>query len=382
MGKHHPITGERLPRYVKLRKIKGTQQVRYRFNPPQKYIDFGVVKRTEWRDIRDCRAEAPALNEAIDKFNREGGCGPASFKSAPMNRLVDEYKHTTEWLTLSKSAMSNYNQGLKVLEEYTNYDKTPYRKIKVRHVKMWYDKVYKERGAWAANNMKAIASIVFNYAIDMDYTIFNPWSRVKSIKTPARKTRWTVTQIKLFLETAYSQYKWRSVGLVVHLAYELAQRPVDMCNLTWDNIDFESKSVKLLQRKTKTYIELPLSDSMIDVLQQQKADYEKYTNYVTPNTQPFRGSYRPITTTNMNKLFNDIKREAGLPEDLRVQDLRRTALTEMNEAAVPVTGMMSMSGHTNIASLKPYVVHSLESARKAQEMRFDLVKERDVDGHN
>ena len=43
---------------------------------------------------------------------------------------------------------------------------------------------------------------------------------------------WTPDQVKLFLDTAYSDFKWRSIGLIFHMAYEWAQRVGDMRNLS------------------------------------------------------------------------------------------------------------------------------------------------------
>ena len=53
---------------------------------------------------------------------------------------------------------------------------------------------------------------------------------------------------------------------------------------------------------------------------------------------------------------------AGLPKDLRLSDLRRTGTTEMVEAGVGMAQIMSVTGHANPSSVKPYMKNTLASA--------------------
>ena len=56
---------------------------------------------------------------------------------------------------------------------------------------------------------------------------------------------------------------------------------------------------------------------------------------------------------------------AGLPQELRLSDLRRTGTTEMVEAGVGMAQIMSVTGHANPASVKPYMKNTLKSANLA-----------------
>ena len=50
-------------------------------------------------------------------------------------------------------------------------------------------------------------------------------------------------------------------------------------------------------------------------------------------------------------------------------DLRRTAVKEMMEGGADTIGMMQVTGHKNISSLKPYMVNTLSGAKKALSKR-------------
>ena len=58
-------------------------------------------------------------------------------------------------------------------------------------------------------------------------------------------------------------------------------------------------------------------------------------------------------------------REAGLSDELRLMDLRRTGTTQMVEAGVGMAQIMSVTGHSNPQSVKPYMKNTYESANYA-----------------
>ena len=49
--------------------------------------------------------------------------------------------------------------------------------------------------------------------------------------------------------------------------------------------------------------------------------------------------------------------------------LRATAITEMNDAGVGISQIMSVSGHSNPQSVKPYIKHTFTSANFALTQR-------------
>jgi integrase len=60
---------------------------------------------------------------------------------------------------------------------------------------------------------------------------------------------------------------------------------------------------------------------------------------------------------------------ANLPSELRLMDLRRTGTTEMVEAGVPMGQIMSVTGHANPQSVKPYMKNTYDSANNALTLR-------------
>ena len=80
-------------------------------------------------------------------------------------------------------------------------------------------------------------------------------------------------------------------------------------------------------------------------------------------------AYRPLSVDQMNTLVGEVKQACGLPSDLRVGDLRKTAIVEMIKGGAEAMQVMSVTGHKNISSLNPYLKHNLETAIEALDRR-------------
>lgn len=225
-----------------------------------------------------------------------------------------------------------------------------------------------DRGVSRANKISAILSIVFNRAISMDILNRNPIKGIKRVPNKQRKVMWTQDQVFTFLDTAYRHNKWRSIGLIVQMAYEWGQRIGDMRLLTWDKIDLDNRRMDIEQSKRSADVHLPISDPLFHVLHQQKEAYG-FQPYVAPQMQPSDGAYKPYKKDNLFSYVNEIKKAADLPDELTAMDMRRTAITEMVEAGVDITQIKQVSGHKSINSLTPYIKHTFSGASNALAQR-------------
>lgn len=211
---------------------------------------------------------------------------------------------------------------------------------------------------------KQVLSVAWRYAMSRDVMIHNPVASIQTITPKPRRVLWTRDQVKTFLGTAYSKWEWRSIGLIVHMAYDWGQRVGDMRVLTWDGLDLDQCRVDLTQSKRNADVHLPISNNLCSMLRKQKEDFG-FQKYVAPKINIDRGLIRAYTETEIAPVINDIQVEANLPVELNAQDLRRTAVTEMMEAGVDAIGLMQVTGHQNITSLKPYMVNTFSGASKA-----------------
>ena len=278
-----------------------------------------------------------------------------------VQQLIDKYYTSNDFKMLRDRTKKDYQYFLGVMCD--SFGDVNFDKLTSKQAKHAYEE-WVERGISFANHVCTVSSIVYRYAIDMEYATVNPFASVRR-KTPAqRKVVWTEDDVRQFLDTAYSEFQWRSLGLIVHMAYEWCQRLGDMRLLTWDNFDLDERKLYLEQSKRRAEVTLPIEDDLLEMLVQQEQDFG-FQPYVVPRTTPVQGQYHPYSMERLSKAGRAVMRQAGLSEELRLMDLRRTGTTQMVEAGVSMGQIMSVTGHSNPQSVKPYMKNTFASANNA-----------------
>lgn len=287
--------------------------------------------------------------------------------NAKLTQIVEFYLHSKAFRRIKGSTQKKYEQQLMAVINTTveGKDLGDYRisKLKVRHLTQAYES-WLDQGASTANYRKAVLSAAWKNAMRYDVMTHNPVSLIKTEATQPRRTVWKREQIQAFLTTAYSEYKWRSIGLIAHMAYDWGQRVGDMRVLTWDKLDLDGCQLDLTQSKRNAEVHLPISQGLCNMLRQQKEHFG-FQDYVAPKPHPTDTVYKPYTKLEISYVFNEVLDEAKLPRELNAMDLRRTAVTEMMEGGVDLAGIMQVTGHKNIQSVKPYMVNTYSGASKA-----------------
>ena len=207
----------------------------------------------------------------------------------------------------------------------------------------------------------------------MEHAEQNPFAKIKRKRNQQRKVVWTHGEVNKFLDVAYSDFEYRNIGLIVHMAYEWCQRLGDMRNLTWDCLDLKNQQLSLEQSKRRAQVFLPISDNLNAMLLEQKADFG-FQQWVAPHPKPRSGKFEPYAMERLSKVGRKAMRLAKLSEELRLMDIRRTGVTEMVDKGVPLPQIMAVTGHTHVSSVKPYMKHTYESANNALTQRDTYVQ--------
>ena len=286
-------------------------------------------------------------------------------KGYSVRDVIVEYWGSDAFRKLGSASQKDYYDCLRVIND--DVGSMSMKRLSVSLMQQCYI-VWLKRGIYRANKIAAIMSILINWAKKNGISIENPMPLLEKTPNPQRTVMWEPEQVNKFLTTAYSEWKWRSIGLIVQMAYEWGQRVGDMRMLTWAAINFDKKRCDLVQSKRGAEVHLPISDTLMHVLKQQHETFG-FQVLVTPQVQPSDGSYKPYTKEMLHVYVNAVLEAAELPSYLTAMDMRRTAITEMVEAGVDITQIKQVSGHTNINSLTPYIKHTYTGASEALAQR-------------
>ena len=354
-----------LPRYVQQR-VSPSGDISYRFNPPQILVDAGVVERDELgTDTKEVRKLAKELNKKIDHYREERAKVVGLKPSSKVTDLINFYYQSNDFNMLRDTTKVDYRYFLTVVHQTIGCRK--YKDVTSKIAKAAYEQ-WVERGVSFANHAATCASRVYNYAIQMEHAEHNPFAKIKRKTTKQRKMVWSHGEVNKFLDMAYSDFDYRNVGLIVHMAYEWCQRLGDMRMLRWDNLDLDNQQLTLEQSKRRADVFLPISDNLTSMLKEQKADFG-FQEWVVPHPMPTKGKYKPYAMERLSKVGRKIMRLARLPEELRLMDIRRTGVTQMVDKGVPLPQIMAVTGHTHVSSVKPYMKHTYDSANSALTQR-------------
>lgn len=288
-------------------------------------------------------------------------------RRAKVGQLVEFYLNSNHFARLTGTTQKQYETHLgyalatrvdgKRLEDYQASS------LKAQHTNQAYQQ-WLQVGIRTANYRKAALSTAWKYCMRFDIIDNDPIRLIKTETDQPRKVKWTRNQVMQFLNTAYSDFKWRSIGLIVHMSYECAQRVGDMRVLTWDKVDLDAQRIDLTQSKRGADVHLPIPEALTAMLQQQKQDFG-FQTYVAPKTTPVAGAYVPYPVDQIDDAINEVKDAAGLPKNITAMDLRRTAITEMVEGGADLAHIMQVSGHRSPDSVRPYMVNTFSGAKTA-----------------
>ena len=290
-----------------------------------------------------------------------------------LRNACDQYMRSSTYAQLTSAVQTKYDRTLlrvcaTKVQNGAELGKIRLADIRYKHVTYAYDSWADTNGPSAANYMATCLSIVLNTAIRHEAIVTNPVSLLNRKVEKPRKVKWSKGDVSSFLTTAYSEWRWRSIGLILHMAYEWGQRIGDMRLLKWEDIDFEAQRVDITQSKRGVDVHLPIPDDLLAMLEAQRVDFG-FQDYVAPRVKPNHSGYSPYTAIEIHTQVNNIKAKAELDPKLQARDLRRTAITEMAEAGVDLVGIMQVSGHQSPNSVTPYLVNTYSGASAALSKR-------------
>ena len=357
---------------IYLIEVKRSGKTVYRYHPPSDAVEAGVVKRVS---LGDNKANACAYAEEQNKILQTWRTEKKYLKNLTTNSriedLIKSYLESSSFNNLSEKTKADYQYYMQCWYK-SRLSGVPLQRAKLGGIAApMCQRVYDEHAdnsVSLANHTLAVYRLIFNYAIRNGFTTHNPFSFVKARKNKSRKIVWERHHVRAFLNTAFSEFEWRNIGMIVNMAYEWGQRLGDMRELTWDEYDTETGILTLTQSKRGANIQIPTSEGLQKMLAQQHHDFG-WQPYVAPDPKSIRGKLKPYTLSKLNRVGRQVMNKAALPDELMLMDLRRTAITEMVEGGVPVSSIMAVSGHATPMSLSPYIRHTLKGATTAQEMR-------------
>lgn len=361
---------------VKVRYLVAKKQKKhylFYWSPNERYLVGG-----EWRDCpfvsrriaRETNLRADAINEA-EKLNKQldkwrGGIELKNISTeGSFDWLVVQYKKS-EWFK---------RLGMRTKKEYGYILEDIRKQLEKRGLKEAPASEFTKQAARAFHHLfaatprkgqliVAISRIVFNYGIEMGQLTVNPFENLRIKKTKPREEIWLdftnpnpYHLIQAFQGTAMKM-GLDSVSHAMDIGLFTAQREGDI--LQYARNKYDGHMVKLRQGKTGVWVEMPALPALKQVLDNIPC--------VSPLFLVNERTGKSYNKDSFGDNVREVRREAGLPDNLKFMDLRRTAVVMLALAECTIPEISSITGHTNAEVsdiLETYMPRNTEMAKNA-----------------
>jgi integrase len=349
----------------------------YFWIPPVSLQRAGVFKhKTLGTDFETAVAQARDWNTKLDAYRAAvNGVRPRLTTICPetVGHLVRQFEASPRYARYSFRTQQDYSWMYRSIEaqKYSSDEMLGEKKASEVTRQLAYA-VYEHnillRGHDSANKAMCAWASAFRYGM-LKYAEItsNPFSSLDKLSSAPRRQRWTGQQLDSFIEKA-EELGLPMIGRCALMCMELMQRPGDILNLTWDAYQREDKVWEIRQSKRGAVVRIPETRRLRLALNASRHKVKSIGSgnkiVVCPTVTGKKWHRR-----NFTKAVRLVARAAGLPDDLQMRDLRRTAATEGASAGATPAEMMAVGGWANPASIRPYLVQTREQAAAFQSKR-------------
>lgn len=218
--------------------------------------------------------------------------------------------------------------------------------LQPKHFTDWRDRRLTEVAVGTVlREWTVLSSICNTCAKEWGWLRDNPMSKVKRPAEPDSRTRRLQEGEfdQLMIATQYSidippQSKSERIGAAIVFAIETAMRAGEICNMAWEDVNLDKRTVYLPKTKNGNPRTVPLSTTAVNVL--------KGLQSLDDCQRRCFGLKSDSLDVNFRKIRNKC-----LIDDLHFHDLRREALTRLAKK-VDVLNLAKISGHTDLRILQ------------------------------
>lgn len=295
----------------------------------------------------------PGSVEFMEAYQKALGAGPAAVKSkepfgqdGSFHKLAAAYLSDVDFLR-NKPSSQTIVRG--ILNRFT--DKHGHRQVaemERKHVKAIISAMADTPGA--ANSLLRTLKSVLNFAVERGDIASNPIALMKGFKGGTHHT-WTDSELAQF------EAHW-PLGTRQRTTYALAlytgQRRSDVAHMSWRDIDQAANTIRVVQDKTGTELNISLHRELKAALDQWP---QKHIAILAND------GGRGTSVQGIGNFMATAIEEAGLPERCVLHGLRKAAARRLAEVGCSAHEIMSITGHKSLAEVQRYCDQASQKTR-------------------
>lgn len=194
----------------------------------------------------------------------------------------------------------------------------------------------------------------------------NPLAKHKALKTSKKiEIPFSELEMESVLSSFFytDDFEGKRDQLIIQLLYATGMRRAELINLRLSDVDFETKTIKVLGKRNKERI-IPMLTSLEPHFlnyykEREKIESVKEVNYVFISSQGNK-IYETLVYRTVNKYFNEVSSKVKKSPHI----LRHTFATHLLNKGADLNAVKELLGHSSLASTQIYTHNSIAELKK------------------
>ncbi|PKL82812.1 MAG: hypothetical protein CVV24_08135 [Ignavibacteriae bacterium HGW-Ignavibacteriae-3] len=281
----------------------------------------------------------------------------ANLKNAPqkknpitLNEFKEQYLQSIS-MTHTSSSYRHSKQSFKELFDFLDNKSIYLNEISQKQLEKFLFTKY-QTAKYSAQQKYSHLKSAFNRAVEWNLISSSPFNNIRMPKIPETQPAYIdKTQFELILEEEPNEL----LRDIYSIAFYTGLRRGEICNLTWECINFEHNFIKvtntnLFTTKTKKERVVPMSGVVRTIFEKMKLKAgDNCSDYIFS----FKG-HTPIEGYQVCTCFRDAVRKAKLSDKLHFHSLRHSFASLLVSSKVSIYSVQKLLGHSNVTTTSKY----------------------------
>jgi integrase/recombinase XerC len=283
------------------------------------------------------------------------------------------FKSFTDYLLLeknySKLTVNAYKNDLENFKAFIEieYDSDNLLQVNYPQIRSWIVSLVERNISNRSINRKASSlNTYYKYLLKIGEIQVNPLAKHKALKTTKKiQIPFSESEINMVLDELHFDKDFEGVRnkLIIELFYSTGIRRIELVNLKLSQLNFESKTLKVLGKRNKERI-LPLIKPVLDSLVKY-LEARNTLEFITDKDNLFLTQKGvKIYETLVYRIINDYFSIASSKVKKSPHILRHSFATHLLNQGADLNAVKELLGHSSLAATQVYTHNSIAELKK------------------
>lgn len=257
-----------------------------------------------------------------------------------------------------------------IIKQFLNHINKKPELINKNDIESWKDYCKKYKDSSLVNKYSAVKKYI-RYLIDNEILDERMESAIKKLKTPIRDLQETVDKETLteeHVESIFNVAEPMEKAMFMTFYYGFPRRN-EVCNLNLNDIDYENKTMTIVNGKGGKTRTVNLTQRCIDAIKDY-VDYYRETPRKGHEHALFLHDGRRLSRTMIHTIHKIYEQKANLPIHLHPHLWRHTGISHYAKKEKDVKILMKQTRHARTDVLMKYIDKSKEEYRNSYDSAF------------